>query len=170
MYSLPPSTKRGKQRFICALLFSSSFFLGAADQIWTRHIAPRKEATGTIIWAKHHGGKNAYTDFELDGASGNRYLLRADSGSNDLQPGEQVHADWMLFNARVLHFIVLEGPHVGAHFQDAVPFESIVGPIFALWFGWISYRSWRKNPQAFIKEDQEPSPPSDVDDRSLLHL
>ena len=168
---LDPSLLRGSLKFWATTALGMVFLLGSADSIYTRKIAPRYGATGIISAVDQHGGKNPRTYFRLNTTDGGYFRLCAKTESGDLQNGETITAEWMIFDADVLHYRVLTGPHRGNHFQDVIGFEAIVEPIFGLFLIGGAFRLWRRDP---LGHPQKPSgrerAPDGVDDQSLLHL
>jgi hypothetical protein len=169
---ISPSLQRGKFRFWATTLVGTAFVLAAVDQIWTRQIAPRYFMTGSVSSVRRTGGKDPTVYFTLTNASGGHLRLSASTGSDALQSGEHVRADWMIFDGDVLHYLVLDGKHIGEHFQDVVPFNAIWEPFLGLWLMWSGYRLWRKDPMGHPVRKKQPKEkdPTDVDDQSLLHL
>ena len=100
---------------------------------------------------ERHGGKNPKTYFRLNTGNGGYFRLCANSESQALENGETVTADWMLFNADVLHYRVLTGPHSGAQFQDVIELESILGPCLGVYLMYVAYRVRQRSPMSHPK-------------------
>jgi hypothetical protein len=147
------------------MALSATFLLRTADQLWTRFAAQSREATGTILSVRQLGRTNRFTSFALASSDGSQYFLHADTGNDDLQVGEEVHADWTASNGSVGHLTVLQGPHAGAHFQNAFPFSTIARPLVSLLLVWVIYFRWRKNPYS-----PQPNRPGHVDDIATLRF
>jgi hypothetical protein len=156
---------------ISTVLFGTTFVLGGADSLWTRQVAPKYAMSGTVSSIERIGGKNPKIHFTLTNQNGGHLRLTAATGSNALQLGELIQADWMIFNDNVLHYTVLYGPHRGETFQDVLPFDSLISLLVGPWLMFIGYRLWRKDPLGHPQKGKPQAPvPSDVDDKSLLHL